>query len=62
MAALSATAFGVSAIALQSLFARAMIRVRAWNAARSTRRVLRNLPDQTLEDIGLTRWQIDAIR
>lgn len=37
-------------------------RLAAWNEARLTRRVLARLSDRELDDIGLSRCQIDQIR
>lgn len=37
-------------------------RLAAWNEARLTRRVLARLSDRELDDIGLSRGQIDEIR
>lgn len=37
-------------------------RIAAWNDARVTRRALDKLTDRELDDIGLSRADIDAIR
>lgn len=52
-------AFGAS---LSSAVSAVIGRVIAWNDARVTRNALARLSDHELDDIGLTRGDIDSIR
>lgn len=47
---------------LFSAFTTAIAAIAAWNDARVTRHALDKLSDRELDDIGLTRGDIDAIR
>lgn len=38
-----------------------VLRINEWNSARATRRALNSLSDLHLEDIGITRADIDSI-
>lgn len=51
----------VSNNGLAHLFANAVAAVKSWNSARVTHKALSNLTDRELEDIGLTRSQINQV-
>jgi uncharacterized protein YjiS (DUF1127 family) len=59
----SRTTYGSSIVAgrITTLVARALIAVIAWNDARVTRKALGALTDRELDDIGLTRADIDLV-
>ena len=48
-------------VGAQDFFAQMIASVSHWNQARRTRAVLEKLSDYELEDIGLTRGDIDLI-
>ena len=56
----SRTTYG-SASAVSSFISRTLTAVVAWNDARVTRNALASLSDRELEDIGLSRGDIDAV-
>ena len=43
------------------LFSRIIGALAAWNDTRKTREALHDLPDRLLDDVGLTRSDIDAV-
>ena len=47
---------------LRSLVSRLVVSVVNWNHARITRNALSRLSDRELDDIGLSRGQIESIR
>ena len=49
---------GFSVASILSIF---VGRIAAWNDARVTRKALESLTDRELDDLGLTRGDIDAI-
>jgi uncharacterized protein YjiS (DUF1127 family) len=51
----------VSAFRVTSLIGNAVAAVAAWNDARVTRNALAKLSDRELDDIGLTRADIETI-
>ena len=57
------TAFGFAPVAnrLRSLFDAQLSAILAWNDARVTRNSLNTLTDRELEDIGLSRGDIDGV-
>jgi uncharacterized protein YjiS (DUF1127 family) len=59
----SRTTYGSSIVAglISTLVTRAIIAIIAWNDARVTRKALSALTDRELEDIGLTRADIDLV-
>jgi uncharacterized protein YjiS (DUF1127 family) len=59
----SRTTYGSSIVAgrFSTLVTRAIIAIIAWNDARVTRKALGALTDRELEDIGLTRADIDLV-
>ena len=52
---------GLSAGALSNVFARAFSAFADWNDSRITRKALSRLSERELEDIGLTRGDIDVV-
>lgn len=44
-----------------SIFGKAFAAFTAWNTGRATRKALNNLTDRELDDIGLTRGEIEAV-
>lgn len=46
---------------IDALFSRASHALTEWNDRRATRNALSRLSDRELEDIGLTRGEIDAV-
>jgi uncharacterized protein YjiS (DUF1127 family) len=57
------TAYGTSSAAsrISAFVAQMAVAVVAWNDARVTRRALTSLSDRELEDIGLTRGDIEVV-
>jgi len=61
MAALDTTRAHASHAGLGSLAARVLSMLTAWNERRATRNALSQLSDRELDDIGLTRGDIDVV-
>lgn len=59
----SRTTYGSSTVAnrIYAFFANLAIEVAAWNDARVTRNALANLSDRELQDIGLSRSDIERV-
>ncbi len=50
-----------ASLGLRAFFQRLVASISAWNDARLTRKALSQLSDRQLEDIGLTRGDIDRL-
>ncbi|MAO00879.1 DUF1127 domain-containing protein [uncultured Roseovarius sp.] len=61
MAALDSTRSHASHAGFGALFARAFSVLAAWNERRATRAALSRLSDRELDDIGLSRGDIDLV-
>ena len=61
MATLANTRKHTSHTAIDTLLARIATALIVWNERRMTRNALSRLSDRELEDIGLTRGDIDAV-
>ncbi|MGX0876194.1 uncharacterized protein YjiS (DUF1127 family) [Roseovarius sp. MBR-154] len=61
MAALDTTRTHASHAGFGALVSRIVATLSAWNERRATRNALSQLSDRELDDIGLTRGDIDAV-
>ena len=61
MAALDSTRSDASHAGFGAFFARAFSVLAAWNERRATRAALSRLSDRELDDIGLSRGDIDLV-
>jgi uncharacterized protein YjiS (DUF1127 family) len=62
MASLNHTHAPADAASFGAAISAVIGRISAWNDARITRKALSNLSDHELDDIGLSRSEIDQIR